>query len=774
MKEMVLEKESPTKGPQSSGSIITQNPQDINAIEWENDEQVDEREETPSNKRITSCQDLFNRGFKLVPCNENKVAIMKEWQKHPISSENEMAGFPLAKAWGVACGVHSGVTVVDIDPEGMETLAGWEADHGPFTTLQTKTPRGGYHLYFRYVPEIMTRIGIIPGVDIKNRGGYVIAPPSAGYTYLDPSAEIEEMSGWLIERLRENNYFRSSDQCERPEAAITINDETSSYGAKALLEETQRVANASEGTRNDTLNRAAYALYQLVAGGEITENEATDGLITAAQSCGLKDDEIKRTLESARKAGFENPRKKKNAIAFNEDISLCKQHLTELGNAQRFAEYSNGIIRYVYNFKQWATWTGKQWELDEAGSACEMIKSMVSEFHRQIAAIPAEEGNKEKRKRLSNWAFRSETRSVIVNTAALAQPTLKIDEAAFDAKPFLLNFLNGTLDIRSFRFYNHHREDYLTQIISYEYNKEAKAPRWEQFLSEIFLGRQDLIRFIQKAIGYSLTGSFQERCIFILHGSGKNGKSTFLNVLAKVLGPYAGTLNAEALMIQAHTDDRYLNFAPLRAARFVSGSESEQNKRLAEAKIKQLSGGDGLQARFLHKNFFTFTPQFKIWLSTNYRPNIRGTDPAIWDRIRLIPFDYRPDEDKTDKQLYEKLLLEGEGILAWAVEGCWLWNNEGLETPYEVKRATTEYKSECDLIGQYLSERTEKTAYKERFVTRKALYDDYKLYSESNNEVVLSPKSFVKELQNRGFSSESKNKQSQRVWEGIKMSPQEE
>ena len=313
MKSSVLEKESPTKGPHSSGGIITQNPQDINAIEWEDVVQVDEREETRSYKRITTCQDLFNRGFKLVPCNENKVAIMKEWQKHPISSENEMAGFPLAKAWGVACGVHSGVTVVDVDPEGMETLAGWEFDHGLITTLRTRTPRGGNHLYFKHVIGIKNGVGGssggIPGVDTRNDGGYAIAPTKSGYEFIDPDAEIEEMPDWLIEILRENNYFKSQ---ERPKFStkepIKKTEKATKAGAELLSKELSRVKNAKEGTRNSTLNSSAFKVFRHVASGEIPETEAFQSLLTAGLLSGLEQDEVEKTLESAKAAAYELPR----------------------------------------------------------------------------------------------------------------------------------------------------------------------------------------------------------------------------------------------------------------------------------------------------------------------------------------------------------------------------------------------------------------------------------------------------------------------------------
>jgi len=314
MQTSVLKKESPSKGPHSSGNIITQNPQDINIPEWEDDiPQVDEWEEAPSTKRITTCQDLFNRGFKLVPCTEEKKALMKEWQKHPIASEKEMAGFPLAKAWGVACGVHSGVTVVDVDPEGMETLAGWEFDHGPITTLRTRTPRGGNHLYFRHIIGIKNGVGgssgDIPGVDTRNDGGYAIAPTKSGYEFFDPDAEIEEIPDWLKKILQENNYFKSQERTKlATKEPIKKTEKASKAGAELLSQELSRVKNAKEGTRNSTLNSSAFKVFRHVASGEIPETEAFQSLLTAGLLSGLEHDEVEKTLESARVAAYESPR----------------------------------------------------------------------------------------------------------------------------------------------------------------------------------------------------------------------------------------------------------------------------------------------------------------------------------------------------------------------------------------------------------------------------------------------------------------------------------
>lgn len=726
-----------------------------------------EKEKRPARARQTEdiiprLVGLFERGFALVPCGANKKPVTEGWNAHPVRSIDEAKRFPRAAKWGVVCG-HSGVTIIDVDPEGMETLAGWEFDAGPITTLRARTPRGGHHLYFRHVPGIKTVAATndnIPGIDTRagdgNDGnGYAIAPPSPGYSWIDPAAEIEEMPDWLRETLRQKGYFRGGGGgvCVLSPRDVPVTCGTK-YGAKALATECEKVRKAVEGSRNATLNSAAFSVYQLVAGGELDEGVSTSQLEQAARACGLDDDEIVKTLESARRAGFGSPRGAPKATeAAGKAADLLPYHLTEAGNGERFAAFSGGNARYIYAFKQWATWNGRHWSLDGDGGANETGLKMVQELHRQIGQMPVTEDNAETRKRLSAWAFRSENRNTLTNSLALAEHLAKIDESAFDAHPFLINFKNGTLDLRNQSFRPHAREDFLSQLINHNYLPTARADRWERFLSEIFLGREDLIRFIQKAVGYSLTGSYEERCVFILYGFGKNGKSTFLNVLAHVLGPYAGSLNADALMIQKYADDKQLDFAALRAARFVTASECENNKRLAESKIKQLSGGDKLNARFLHKNFFTFTPQFKIWLATNHKPEIRGVDDAIWDRIRLIPFDYRPKPEDVDKRLTTALLAEAEGILSWAVEGARLWQKEGLDAPECVVKATTGYRAESDFLKEFLEAETEHTNNPRDFITKEFLYGCYAAQINTGHVPHMSQSRFSKAIRERGYES---------------------
>lgn len=257
-----------------------------------------------------------------------------------------------------------------------------------------------------------------------------------------------------------------------------------------------------------------------------------------------------------------------------------------------------------------------------------------------------------------------------------------------------------------------------------------------------------MIHFIQKAVGYSLTGNVSERVMFILYGKGANGKTTFLTVLKNLLDDYA--LQAPVSMLMVKKWDTIPNdIARLFRARFVSATEAEEGQRLAESLVKYITGGDIIVARFLHGEFFEFEPTHKIWLATNHKPIIRGTDKAIWDRIRLIPFNVTIPEEKQDKQLLEKLTQEFSGILTWAVQGCLLWQQEGLGYPEEIKMATQEYRDEMDILGNFISECC--IVAKEAQAKSSELYQRYSDWCKENGEIAISQRSFGLKLQEKGF-----------------------
>ncbi len=303
------------------------------------------------------------------------------------------------------------------------------------------------------------------------------------------------------------------------------------------------------------------------------------------------------------------------------------------------------------------------------------------------------------------WALKSESapRLHAMVTLAESEPMIPVLPHQLDANSWLLNCLNGTLELRTGTLREHRREDLLTKCCPVEYDAEATCPRWIAFLSDVMAGNQALMDYLQRAVGYSLTGSVEEQCLFFLYGTGQNGKSTFLGVLQAMLGDYAMQAIPELLIVRGneqHPTER----ADLFGKRLVTTIEVESGKRLAEALVKQLTGGDRIRARRMREDFWEFEPTHKIWLAANHKPVIRGQDHAIWRRIRLIPFTVKIPDEKKDPTLFDKLKGELPGVLAWAVRGCQEWQRIGLAEPAEVTQAVHAYQAEMDTIGQFLKD----------------------------------------------------------------------
>jgi putative DNA primase/helicase len=403
--------------------------------------------------------------------------------------------------------------------------------------------------------------------------------------------------------------------------------------------------------------------------------------------------------------------------------------------------------------------------IDDAGQVELLAKDTV----KNIYAEAARETSESRRKELAKWALSSESRQRLSAMVALAQsePGIPIKHDEPNRNRWLINCLNGTLDLRTGELKPHDRADLITKIAPVEYRMGAPCPNWLSFLNMIFEGNQDLIAFVQRAVGYSLTGITDERCMFILWGKGKNGKSTFLETIGRMMGDYAEKTTAETLLTTRQTNIPN-DIARLQGARFVRASESEHGRYLAEARIKEMTGQDMIAARFLFSEWFSFIPEFKIWLGTNHKPVIRGTDEAIWDRIKLIPFTVRIDNPKPRREIDAMFSEELAGIFSWAVEGCMEWQDHGLGVAEEVRKATAEYRYEMDNIGRFIEECCEVGEY---FRTPSSeLYEAYKAWAEDVGVEVLSSQSFGRRLTELGFEAQ-RNTTGQKKWmrQGIRI-----
>ena len=436
-------------------------------------------------------------------------------------------------------------------------------------------------------------------------------------------------------------------------------------------------------------------------------------------------------------------------------------NVTDLGNARRLVHRHGRNLRYCWLWRKWLVWDGKRWVKDDTGEVYRLAKETVSSIYQEAAAAP----NDEARKEIGKHATRSEAGARIKEMVDLARSDVPVMPDELDTSPDLLNTESGTIDLRTGELREHRHEDLITKIAPTSYRPDAAAPTWETFLERV-LPDEDLRAFVQRAVGYSATGDTSEQCMFINHGGGANGKSTFQEAIAAALGDYA--MRAPTEMLLAKRSEGVPNdVARLKGARFVSASETEEGRRLAESRIKDLTGQDTITARFMKAEWFDFAPTHKLWLSTNHKPEIRGTDAAIWRRIRLVPWTVSIPAAEQDKKLPIALRHELAGILAWIVQGCLQWRREGLQAPDEVRKATGEYRAEMDVLAGYLAECCERGP--DHWEYAKDLYESYKRWCEENGERPEPQRKFGGRLGERGFQRDRGGSRGAGIWRGVRL-----
>lgn len=388
---------------------------------------------------------------------------------------------------------------------------------------------------------------------------------------------------------------------------------------------------------------------------------------------------------------------------------------TEDALALSFTRRYHRDWRYVAGWGKWLVWDGQRWRTEDTLAATDLIRSVC----RQTA--------------------------VRADNPKVAAKLATTDE--WDADPWLLNTPGGVVDLKTGRMRPHERANRMTKITTA--TPSGDCPTWRQFIDEVTGGDKELQSYLQRMVGYALTGSTQEHALFFLYGTGANGKSVFVNTLATILGDYATNAPMDTFM-ETRTDRHPTDMAGLRGARFVAAIETEQGKRWAESKLKNLTGGDKISARFMRQDFFEFFPQFKLFVAGNHKPAIRNIDEAMKRRLHLIPFTITVPPERRDKNLQQKLLAERDGILAWAVQGCLDWQRHGrLSPPQRVVDATEEYFEAEDALGRWLDERCVREPNAKSLTAE--LFNDWKQWAEASGEFVGAQRRFSDLLITRGL-----------------------
>lgn len=437
--------------------------------------------------------------------------------------------------------------------------------------------------------------------------------------------------------------------------------------------------------------------------------------------------------------------------------------MTDLGNAERLVAHHGRDLHHTRE-TDWIAWDGKRWAIDATNEVERRAKHIVRSMYHELPNI-TDDGLRES---FAKHAARSERRNSISAMVSLAssEPDIATTLNTFDQAPRLLNLQNGILNLDTFELEPNNPKYRITQLAPHAFQPDARCPNWIKFQMDINGGDPDLMRFKQKAYGYTLAGDPVEQLVMIAYGSGANGKSTELEIIREILGDYAKHADISTFAPQRRESVRN-DLARLKGARFVTAIESDTGTRLNESLIKGITGGEPLTARFLNREYFEFRPQFTLWLATNHLPTITGADHGIWRRIRLIPYNVTIPPEKQDRRLREKLLAETPGILKWLIDGYRAYLSEGLEMPAIVKDATEQYQDEMDVIKQFISDCLD-TTNKDNSIENPRLRRVYEWWCEQNGQRPMSARALTQALKERGFEQQ---KSGSRYWKGMDVQP---
>ena len=632
---------------------------------------------------------------------------------------------------GIATGSGSGFIVLDIDPRhgGDENLNDLQAEYGQLPdTIEALTGGGGRHLLFKHPGgTVQNRVGVdeslAPGVDVRADGGLIVVSPSmhiSGNRYeWEASSRPDEI-----------------EFAELPNSWLTlIKGENPSKSANGRLQSVDEVI--PEGERNDTLFRIASSLR--AKGLNFDEIYAAVWQVNINRcKPPLSDDEIKTLVASASKY---------EAGSFKIADLKKSYKCTDAGNSERFADMLRGRYLYVSEQKSWYCFVDKVWEEDYKNHIVQDIINCLRQAQKEALSIEDED----KRTKTLKWLLLSESQARI--SAALnlmsSAPFMCARVNQFDNDDMTLCVQNGIVDLKTGKLHPHDRSKYLTKISNVEYNPDAQSQFFDNFLDEITEGNKEKRRYLQKLCGYCCTGKITEEEFYQGKGSGQNGKTKLFETIKHCLGSYAVTASPDILMAKDMTSVPN-DVARLNGTRLVLMSEPDPGKRFSDNAIKSLTGGDTIIARYLHKEFFEFSMKAKMIMLTNHEIKAIGTDHGLWRRMVIIPFTYQVPEDKKDKNLQGKLIDDAEAVLAWMVQGCLMWQQEGLQQPQELIQVKYEYRQGQDAVGLFIDECC--TENQKSKVKASKLYNSYKKWCESSGEYELSHREFSKRLREKGYS----------------------
>lgn len=429
-------------------------------------------------------------------------------------------------------------------------------------------------------------------------------------------------------------------------------------------------------------------------------------------------------------------------------IDPAESNMTDWGRAKIFADEHREIVRYSYAMNCWYIWDGKRWKPDSSGAIYQLAKATIHNMYSEV--LPTID-DYDKKKKFTMSLVRAENQHALkaMLDSASNEPDIPIDVLDFDKQLDMINVNNGIVDLNTGKLLPHDKCYNMTKMLLLDYNRGAKCDTWLDFLNTTFKGDSDLIEFIQRFLGYSLTGFTDEQVFCIFYGHGSNGKGTLIDTIMNVMGEYAKTTEPETIIKKKYERSSTNDLADLWGARFVTTSETETYQELDEGRIKRITGQDPIKCRFLYKELFEYIPEYKLILLTNHEPIIKSHDYSIWRRVLKVPFDMKLPREQWNLNLRRELLDEREGIFNWLVQGAVMWKKEGLKIPKAVIKATKEYKEELDVVGDFIAMCTDTNA--KLSVRNTDLYKCYEQWCGATMNKPFASNTFSRALIERGF-----------------------
>lgn len=633
---------------------------------------------------------------------------------------------------GIVTGTAAGIVVLDIDPRhhGDKTFQTLQAELGPLPpTLMSHTGGGGSHLFF-YTRGIEYRSranALGSGVDVRAEGAYIAAPPSnhvsgGVYRWANdlPIADLPDL--WQKRMLRQVSPKRNGNR---------------NTGKIPQGSRNARLASLAGSMRRRGMSVEAIRAALWAENLERCEPRLSDGDV----------ERIARSVGRYPPAPSESEPKHAPATPDNEPV-IVGSGREDTANATRFVRQHGDVVRFWHGRGKWLLWTGTHWNDDALAEVVERAKDTAKQIYVEASGLPDNEA-----KALARWAERSLNRDKLTAMLALAasDPVIATNTETWDQDPFALNFLNGTVDVRTGELRPHSKADHMTKVVLCDYNPKIVGPHWERFVVQTF--GTTLVPFMQKAVGYSLTAITSEKVAFLLVGPTNTGKSTFLVTLRNVFADYSSLIQIDTLMASKTPDNNTsADLADLRGARLVITSETEEGQRLREAKLKRITQGMGhIKTAKKYENPLEFPETHKLWMDCNHIPIIRGSDDAIWNRVIPIPCTHRVAEESQDRSLKDKLSREAEAIVVWTVAGAMRWHKEGLGRPDIIVETRTKWRDDMDVIGQFVTE----GCTPEGSARAGELYQAFSEWSKKQgHERVMTATAFGLRMVERGFEKE--------------------